>query len=102
MASGSENVDALYGTDYFRDLIAERLHPILQQATKQQLFDMIELPNNADNGDLALPMPKLNKVYKVGNPAQAAAAAAAAVRALATGVVALISLCAHGSSRWTT
>jgi len=70
----------LFGTDYFRDKIADKLKAAFPQATKEQLYDMIEIPNKVDNGDLSLPLPKLNKVFKVGNPAQAAAAAAATVR----------------------
>ena len=82
-AAAWPTVAQLSGTSYFRVQAANHLAPLLQ-ITPQQVFEVLEAPRQSEHGDIALPVPRLNKFSKVkGNPAELAAQIAAKVGALA-------------------
>ena len=69
------------GMNFFRLQAAEALAPQLN-LTLEQTYEVLEAPKHAEHGDIALPVPKLNRFTKLkGNPAQLATEIATQVRA---------------------
>ena len=67
------------GLGFFRVKAAQLLAPYVQ-LTPEQMYEVLEAPRQADLGDIALPVPRLNKFSKIkGNPAEVASQIAAKV-----------------------
>jgi hypothetical protein len=94
----------LAGTNFFR-VEAARLLAQHVPVPAHQLYEVLEAPRQADHGDLALPVPRLNKFTKLaGNPADIATKIAADVRRPAPGLYSVrppdanAHVCVSGSS----